>query len=121
MLDMSVPRSAVWAEVLESLREANQPAYVEIDPATHYIVQLLCPLTVRVGAITPADDGVQVELIISHARHYLRRGDPHYQEMLDTLRAAQKNGNELLVTETLDDHTIIDVRPAASPRGRRKS
>ncbi len=118
LLDMKIPRSAVWADILDSLRQANQPAYVEIDPATNVITELLIPLTVRIGDLTPTatGDAVEVELIVSQARHYLRRTNPDFQQLLNTLRAAKEQGTAVLVTET-DDHEIIDVRPlpTASP------
>src|SRR4051812_37731437 len=73
LLDMSQRHAGVWADVLISLRVANAPAYVEIDPANGLITRLLVPLVVRVGEISSTLDGVEVELIISHARHTLRR------------------------------------------------
>ncbi|HEY6393396.1 MAG TPA: hypothetical protein VIX89_19090 [Bryobacteraceae bacterium] len=111
LLDMNVPRAVVWAEVLHSMREANHPAYVEIDPETKYITELLQPLEVQVGEIKETASGVEVELIISHARHYLQRTRPNFRDLLNELKAAQKQGTKVLVTETLDDHQIIDVRP----------
>jgi hypothetical protein len=117
---MSNPPSAIWADVLESLRAMEQPAYVEVDPATQYIVLLLIPLSVHVGVMKEVPDGFEVELIISHALHYLRRDRPHFQEMLATLQTAQKDKTELLVTETLDEHVIIDARRAVTPRRARR-
>lgn len=121
-LDMTTPRSAVWADVLDSRRRADQPVYVEIDPETNQITELLLPLTVRVEQINPLDKGgdVEVELVISHARHYLRRKRAGFDEMLKSLQAARKQGTEVLVTETPNDHEIIDVRPAAKPKARRR-
>ncbi|MGQ9871194.1 MAG: hypothetical protein ACUVQO_10405 [Leptodesmis sp.] len=29
-LDLAIPRSVVWADVLDSLRQANEPVYVEL-------------------------------------------------------------------------------------------
>lgn len=116
LLDTSIPRSAVWAEVLDSLSKANQPAYVEIDPKTNFVTELLCPLSASVEAITEIADGVEVELIISHAKHYLRRTNPDFQELLNTLQAANEQRTMVLVTETPDQHEIIDVRPLPSIR-----
>lgn len=113
LLDMTSHRGVVWADVLQSLRQAHQPAYVEIDPKTNRITELLCPVNMTVAAVKPADDGVEVELIISQARHYLRRRHPDYQELLSLLQTAQKDRTPVLVTETLDSHEIIDVRPLA--------
>jgi hypothetical protein len=103
----------VWADVLESLRRSNLPTYVEIDPATNLITELLQPFAVRVGALSPAPAGdvVEVELIISHARHHLRRSNPDFQQLFNALQAARQRGTTVLVTETRDAHEIIDVRP----------
>ncbi|HAX74403.1 MAG TPA: hypothetical protein DCY88_00840 [Cyanobacteria bacterium UBA11372] len=111
-LDMAMPRSAVWADVLDSLRQTNEPVYVEIDPETNVITELLLPREVRVGAITPTDtgDAVEVELIISQARHYLRRTNPDFQQLFNILQTAQEEGIPVLVTETLDGYEIIDVK-----------
>ncbi len=121
-LDMTIPRSKVWAEVLNNIRETNRKAYVEIDPASNLITQLLCPLPVKIGAITPIgkEGDAEVELIISHARHYLRRKNPDFQELLKMLQAAKKQKKEVLVTETLDDHEIIDVKPLSKPQARKR-
>ncbi len=115
LLDMSLPRSVVWAEVLHSMRETNQPAYVEIDPATNFITELLHPLAVQVGELKETDSGMEVELIISHARHHLLRTRPDFRELLSALETAKKHGATVLVTETLNDHQIIDVRPQEKP------
>ena len=119
LLDMSIPRSVVWVEVLDSLRRANAPAYVEIDPATNVITNLLAPLMVRVAAITPTAEGdaVEVELVISHARHYLRRTNPDFDQLLHTLQTARDQGMPAAVTETPNEHEIIDVRLLPNPPG----
>jgi len=116
LLDMALPRSRVWAEVLESLRQSNGPAYVEIDPTTQFITTLLQPLTVGVGALTSLAGGdiIEVELVVSQARHSLRRTHPEFQRLLKLLQTAHKKGAAVVVTET-DDHEIIDVRPLPNP------
>lgn len=116
-LDLAIPRATVWAEVLDSLRQANEPVYVEIDPETNAITEVLLPREVKVGAIAPTDtgDAVEVELIISQARHYLRRTNPDFQELLNTLEIAQAEGSPVLITETQDSREIIDVKPLPKP------
>ena len=111
-LDMSQSRSTVWAEVLESLAQENQPAYVEIDPETNVIEEILIPITVTVGEIRPTGEGkdVEVELIISHAKHFLRGSHNNFQKLREILQDAQKKGTHVLVTES-DENDIIDVRP----------
>ncbi len=66
-LDLSSHRSAVWADVPESLRQSEQPVYVQIDPESGMITDLLQPRIYTVHAITPVPDGIDVELEVSHA------------------------------------------------------
>ena len=117
LLDRSSPRSAVWAEVLSSLQETGAPAYVEIDPASGMITNLLAPLVVQVGEIGQAEgDEIPVELIISHARHFVRRSNPDAEAMLETLQRARTENGAVAVTEQPDTHEIIDVKPATRPK-----
>jgi hypothetical protein len=118
LLDLAEPRAAVWASVLRSLNEHGAPAYVEIDPRTAMIVELLQPKLQPVGEIRPLDKGpdLEVQLLKSHARHVLRREHPRFQELLKLLRSAQGKETELWVTDTLNTHEIIDVRPSRVAR-----
>lgn len=112
MVDTTTTRGSVWVKVLDSLRRSNEYAYVEIDRETNIITELLLPLRVRVGAVEQdnAGDRMRVELIISHARHYLKRANPDFKNMLATLQTAKEEGTTILVTETQDSHEIVDVR-----------
>ena len=115
-LDMADPRSGVWIEVLRSLQESGQPVYLEIDPSNDLITELLLPIRYAVGRIEPVpDDGLDVELIVSHARHYLRRSNPDFEELHEALKSGFEQRMFVLVTETLDDHEIIDVRSRGEP------
>jgi len=109
-LDLSKPHAAAWASVLDSMRQSATPAYVEIDPATGEITTLRVPLTVGVENITPVANDMDVELVISHAKHFLRRSNPDFPQLLETLERARANKTLVAVTET-EDHDIIDVRP----------
>ncbi len=122
LLDMNLPQSAIWADVLQSLRDTGQPAYVEVNPETKVITQLLLPRAVMVESVAPTveKDGVQVELMISHARHFLRRSNANYNQLLRALETARKEKATVLVTETPDTHEIIDVRPVPVPTKRRR-
>jgi hypothetical protein len=114
-LNPESPRDRVWAEVLESLRDSGEPAYVEIDSDTSYISSLLLPRSFIVTAIreTPQSD-LEIELEISHARHVLRRDHPRFEELHAVLERARREKTRVLVTESLDSAAIIDVRPAAA-------
>ena len=122
-LDPDSPRDRVWAEVLQSLQDTRQPAYVEIDPDTRHITSLLLPRNFAVTAIRelPGGDGVEVELEISHAKHFLRREQPGFDEMLKTLESARRDKTRVLVTESLDNSTIVDVRTAPAAGARRRN
>lgn len=116
-LDLTEPRSRAWYAVLDRLREAGLPAYIEIDPATSTITELLVPIEVTVTAVGPAEgDLVEVDLEISQARHVLRRGNPDFAELLGLLEAARAAGTPVLVTETARGEEIIDVRPLPKAR-----
>jgi hypothetical protein len=109
-LDLSKPHAAVWASVLDSMRQSNAPVYVEIDPVTSEITSLRVPLAVGVEKITPVMADMEVELVISQAKHFLRRANPDFEQLLETLERARANKTLVAVTET-EDHSIIDVRP----------
>ena len=111
-LDLSKPHARVWAGVLESMRQSNAPVYVEIDPTTGEITNLRVPLSVGVESITPVGRDMEVELVISQAKHFLRRSNPDFQQLLATLERARTNKTLVAVTET-EDHDIFDVRPMA--------
>lgn len=117
LLDLQDPRAAVWEGILDDLRQTNEPVYLETDPTTNVIQQLLYPLSVVVAGIAPAPVGNlhEVELEISQARHYLNTANPDYQQLLNALTVARQQGAPVLVTETLAEHEIIDVRPAPAP------
>ena len=119
-LNLSDYRSRVWAQVLQNLYQAGRPAYVEIDPRSRLITQLLQPLRFTVAEIRRVDGGLEVDLNISHGRHYVRRGNPDFEELRDVLESARKRGREVLVTETLNEHEIIHVQPVAQPARRRR-
>lgn len=109
-LDLSKPHTGVWAGVLDSMRQSNAPVYVEIDPATSEITNLLVPLVVGVENLTPVRDDLEVDLVISHAKHFLRRANPDFEQLRQVLERARANKTLVAVTET-GDHDIIDVRP----------
>jgi hypothetical protein len=120
-LDPAAPRDRVWAEVLASLRDSREPAYVGIDPDTGYIVSLLLPRQFLVTAIRETESGDrEVELEISHARHYLRRGLPDFDRMLETLESARREKVPVLITESLDSSAIVDARLAPLRAGARR-
>src|SRR5690348_7061917 len=80
-LDLEDSRATGWLAALEQMRAAGLTAYVEVDPATGVIVDVLCPLPVVVGELRESDDGVDVELVVSHARHRLSRTNREFGEL----------------------------------------
>ena len=110
-LDPANKEHLVWAEVLDSLRESRQPAYVEIDPKTRFITSLLLPRPFYVVGIQQVADGdLAIDLEISQARHWLRRSHPRFDEFRKALELARRERSEVLVTESLDSSAITDVR-----------
>jgi hypothetical protein len=111
VIDLSTSHGAVWSQVLDSLLKSQAPAYVEIDPISTQITKVLIPHVVTVGEIKPTagKDGVDVELIVSHARHYLRKSHPQFDRLLAKLKAAQASGSRVGVTEAPLSHEIIEV------------
>ncbi len=110
-LSLSSHRSAVWADVPESLRQSEQPVYVQIDPESGMITDLLQPRIYTVHAITPVPDGIDVELEVSHAIHRVRSSNPNFADLRRSLEAALQLGAPVLVTHALNGREIIDVRP----------
>ena len=111
LLDVSTAHGAVWSQVLDSLHQSQDPAYVEIDPVSTQITKVLIPYVVTIGDIRPSadNDGVEVELIISQAKHYLRKNHPLFDRLLAKLTAAQASGSRVAVTETPLGHEIMEV------------
>jgi hypothetical protein len=116
-VDLSEPHAALWLAVLRSLHERQMPAYVEIDKRTKRITNLLQPKLQPVAEIQPMQEGpdLRIGFLNSHALHVLRRKHPRFKAFLDLLRQAQRNQTLVWVTDTLDTHEIIDVRPAEKP------
>lgn len=97
------------ALILERLSWMKRPVYLEIDPGTSEITRLLLPYVTRVAGVRPSDDGLEVELTNSHARHVLRPGTADFDALEQALREATRDGRVLIVTED-ETHNIIDVR-----------
>jgi hypothetical protein len=111
VLDVAKTRDAAWFDVMRSLQAAGRPVYVEIDPATRQISQFLQPREQPVGEIRETERGdFEVELLLSHAVHVLRRSHSRFKELLQRLQEAQRQGKLVWVTETLDSHEILEVR-----------
>jgi hypothetical protein len=109
-LDPANERSAGFAQVLDGLSKQRLPVYLEIDPGTDAITQILIPHVARVIGVSPADQGMlDVELDASHARHVLRLGDADAADVERRLREALNSGLPIILVED-DVHYIIDVR-----------
>src|SRR5262245_43863095 len=108
-LEPADPRSAGYARILNALREHRRPVYVEIDPNTLAPTRLFIPLVSRIVRLHAIDDGIGVELEMSHAAHVLRRGNPDFDEIEKQLREALRTSGTVALTED-DAHNIIDVR-----------
>jgi exoribonuclease II len=77
------------------------------------VTELLIPLRVQVGTLTTLSNGdIDVELVVSSARHTLRRDHPAFNQLLAQLQFASDQRTAVWVTETPETHEIVDVRPA---------
>ncbi len=104
-------RAAGMLEILEKLRQMRSPVYLEVDPNNRGIILLLIPLVSQVLNMRESSTGdVEVALEMSHARLALKRNNPDFNQLLETLHAAIAQKSWQVVTET-DLHEIIDVRP----------
>jgi hypothetical protein len=118
LLDPGHPRAVVWAKMIDLLQKDNRPAYVEVDPETDIITRLCIPIAAKVLEILPADqEVVSVTLNATDALHVLRRDLPDFQKFYDVLQYAKNTGSEILVTATLHDFEIVDVRALPSSFG----
>jgi hypothetical protein len=95
--------------VVEGAARQRLPVYIEIDPATATITRMFLPHVTRVRRMQPVDEGIAVEVELSHAVHVLRRDAPDYESFELQLRESLGNGRVIVVTED-DARNIIDVR-----------
>ncbi len=111
-LDMSHPNARTWAGILDAMRRARQAVYLKIDPKTGLISDLLIPRAVKVAALKTAGrkNAVEVELVVSQTRHYLKRSNPGFGSLLRILENALKTETPVLVTDSRDRQEIVDVR-----------
>lgn len=119
LLDMKSSHAVHWAEIIDRLEKENRPVYVEIDEESNVITKVLIPRVYRVERLDPDEHGnLMVRLQPSSAIHALLRSDPNFESMRASLQAALDDGSERLITETRDEHEIIDVRkPEGGPGG----
>jgi hypothetical protein len=116
-LEMKNPRAVVWAKVIDRLAQEKRPVYVEIDEETKVVTNILIPAVYKVKQIdTDKYGNLLVRLQPSQAIHGLLRSDPNFETMQASLKEAMNDGTERLITETRDEHEIIDVRkPEKNP------
>lgn len=104
------PRAPGFARALDGIARAGRPAYLVVDPATETITDVRLPKITRILRADPAEDGLEVELQGSQARHLVRAGGPDAAEFEGRIREALVSRVPLLVTGD-DAHDVIDVRP----------
>ena len=116
-IDPSGQRAAETVGLLRELSHALIPVYVESDPTTDAITRLLLPTAYAVAAVAdrPTNDQLEVELAVSHRRHFVSSTNPEFSEIVVQLRRAQRENQRVLVTEEPDRPEIIDVRLMNDP------
>ena len=101
----------VVATTEAAAEDLAEQVYVEIEPETNIITELLVPEVSRVQSLTPIDAGdVEVTLIPSPAFYYLRSANPDFGDLQIALETAKNNDSTVLVTWTRYKREIIDVR-----------
>ncbi len=118
-LDLEDPLSAHRARRIDREARAGNPVYVEIDQESNVITNVRIPQVYKVKQIDPDDHGnLLVRLHPSSIIYLLLKSDPDFESMRDSLQEALADGTERLITDTRDDHEIIDVRkPEENPGG----
>jgi hypothetical protein len=117
LLDMKNPRAVHWARIIARLAQENRPVYVEIDEESNVITNLIIPSVFKVERLDPdAHGNLMVRLKPSSAIHALLQSAPNFDSLRASLEAALADSSERLITETRDEHEIIDVRqPKTDP------
>lgn len=118
-LDLKDPLSAHWANMLDEQAQVNRPVFVEIDEETGVITNLLIPRVFRVERLDTDEQGnLHVRFFQSMAVHAVLKTDPNFDAIRNSLQAALADSSERMITSTLDDLEIIDVRePPPNPGG----
>lgn len=116
-LDLKDPLSAHRARRIDRQARAGKPVYVEIDQESNVITNVRIPQVYKVERLDPDEYGnLLVRLQPSSTIHLLLKSDPDFESMRVSLQAALADGTERLITDTRDDHEIIDVRkPEENP------
>jgi hypothetical protein len=117
--DSNDARAKPWTALLQNLKESQDPVYIEVDDATNKIQRILLPKLFTVVAIIEiAGTGdLDVELAISHGKHFLRAANPAFADLKARLQSALGLRAPVLITETSAEHDIIDVRPMPVAQG----
>jgi hypothetical protein len=109
-------RAEPYEDILKELQTLGDPVYLETDSAL-LITRLLIPVVVTVTNISALASGdVQVEVEPSQARHLVLFKDRNAEQLLRVLQEAREKHISVILTETPEEHTIIDVRPVVNPR-----
>jgi hypothetical protein len=110
-LDMKSPRTVHWARRIARATQSNQPVYVEIDQETGVITNVRIPQVYKVKRLDPDGHGnYRVQLQTSPILYFLLESNPFFESMRDSLQTAIIDDSERLITDTRNDHEIIDVR-----------
>ena len=123
-IDSSDPRSAIWGQLAETLRDLERPAAVVVDPRTAFVTDVLVPEVGRIVALTESFDGaIGVHLDSSPAPLELPGDMPDARLTAIRLREAFAKGAEVVITTDRLDDLIRDVRELNRPinRGHRLS
>jgi hypothetical protein len=111
LIDPSDSRYHSWAHLLKRRVASHQPIYIKTDSEAEYVNRIEIPRRRKISKIFPIPGlksfGINV---VASPRTIFLAGD-NIDRFLDILKAAQVEGNEVLIT--VDQHTneVLDVRP----------
>lgn len=120
LIDPEDPSYTGWTRILRSRERSGKPVYVETESAGEAgerITRIEVPRLRQVAEIFPIPEreGFGVSLAGSPLLLYVPF---ERSEALQSLRAAQEQGQEVLITSDAETEEVLDVRPFAVPEER---
>jgi hypothetical protein len=111
-LSRSDPNFELWHPFLVRRVASKAPVYVETDKQSRLITEILAPSIYYVEAVSeqPVEGLIEVVLLLVPTANYLSTDHPHFDELLNQLRAAVSSQSAVLVTIEPLSRQIVDIR-----------
>lgn len=103
------PNALSRLEILRRRQQRQRKTYIHFDPTSRMVEWLSMPYRTPIGKLQEFADGVEVDLLFSHAHHVLHTSHPTF---IDTRRLLAKAQSEkLVVLASVDPNgRILDAR-----------